>query len=253
VPLLEAWDIVKRFGGVRANDGASIYVDQGEIVGLLGPNGAGKTTLFNCIAGMYRPDAGRIVFGGDDITGWRANRVCLRGIARTFQIVRSLKEMTALENAMVGAFARTSRPKEARRRAHEALEIVGLANQANMCALHLTLVEKKRLELARALATQPRLLMLDEVMAGLTPAEQQESVSLLRRLRESGLTILMVEHVMEVVMPISDRIVVLDAGKTIAQGMPRAVVRDERVIAAYLGERYRHAPVEPSGGAHAER
>jgi branched-chain amino acid transport system ATP-binding protein len=253
VPLLEAWDIVKRFGGVRANNGASLYVDQREIVGLLGPNGAGKTTLFNCIAGMYRPEAGRIVFDGEDITGWRADRVCQRGIARTFQIVRALKEMTALENVMVGAFARTSRPRAARRRALEALEVVALAKQANTLAQHLTLVEKKRLELARALATQPRLLMLDEVMAGLTPAEQQEAVSLLRRLRESGLTILMVEHVMEVVMPISDRIVVLDAGKTIAQGVPRSVVRDEQVIAAYLGERYRHAPVEPAGGAHVER
>jgi branched-chain amino acid transport system ATP-binding protein len=251
--LLEARDIVKRFGGVRANDGASLDVDQGEIVGLLGPNGAGKTTLFNCIAGMYRPDAGRITFDSEDITGWRADRVCLRGIARTFQLVRALKEMTALENAMVGAFARTSQPREARRKALEALELVGLEKHAGTLAVHLTLVDKKRLELARALATQPRLLMLDEVMAGLTPTEQQEAVSLLRRLRERGLTILMVEHVMEVVMPISDRIVVLDAGRTIAQGTPHAVARDERVIAAYLGERYRLTHAVPPGGAHADR
>jgi branched-chain amino acid transport system ATP-binding protein len=228
-------------------------VDQGEIVGLLGPNGAGKTTLFNCVTGMYRPDAGRVVFDGDDITGWRADHVCLRGIGRTFQLVRALKEMTALENAMVGAFARTSRPREARRKALEALELVGLEGHAETIALHLTLVDKKRLELARALATQPRLLMLDEVMAGLTPAEQHEAVSLLRRLREGGLTILMVEHVMEVVMPISDRIMVLDAGRIVAQGAPRDVVRDERVIAAYLGERYRRTPLESTGGPHADR
>ena len=252
MPLLEVWDIAKRFGGVRAIDGASLYVDQGEIVGLLGPNGAGKTTLFNCVTGMYRPDAGRVVFDGDDITGWRADRVCLQGIARTFQLVRALKEMTALENAMVGAFARTPRPGEARQKALEALELVGLAEHADTPALHLTLADKKRLELARALATRPKLLILDEVMAGLTPAEQQEAVFLLRRLREGGLTILMVEHVMEVVMPISDRIVVLDAGRTIAQGAPRAVVRDERVIAAYLGERYRHTGVESPGGANAD-
>lgn len=243
MPLLEARAVTKRFGGLLATDRASLRVERGEIVGLIGPNGAGKTTLFNCIAGMYAPDAGTIVFDDTDITGWRADRVCLRGIARTFQLVRALREMTVLDNAMVGAFARTTRASEARQRALEALAVVGLERAARQLAAGLTLVDKKRLELARALATRPTLLMLDELMAGLTPTEQQEAIALLRRLREGGLTILLVEHLMEVVMPLCERVVVLDAGRTIAEGAPREVADDEQVIAAYLGARFRHAAV----------
>jgi len=237
--LLALDGVTHRFGGVTANDDISFAVAEGEILGLIGPNGAGKTTLFNIIAGAIRPSAGRVRFRGADVTGIGASAACARGIARTFQVVRSFEAMTVLENVMVGAFCRTGREAVARRAAAEVLEWTGLAARSNALAAALTPPEKRRLEVARALATQPSLLLLDEVLAGLTPAEAQAGVALVREARSRGITVLMVEHVMEVVMPLVDRVVVLDLGRLLVAGKPAEIVRDPRVIAAYLGEKYR--------------
>jgi branched-chain amino acid transport system ATP-binding protein len=236
--LLETRDVSRRFGGVAANVDITLDVAHGEILGLIGPNGAGKSTLFNIIAGAIMPTAGRILFEGRDITNLTAPARCAAGIARTFQVVRSFETMTVLENIMVGSLARTASTKVARKNALAVLESTGLGARANARARELTPAEKRRLEVARALATRPRLLLLDEVLTGLTPTEAQRGVDLVRSIRATGVTIVMVEHVMEVVMPLVDRVVVLDLGRVLAQGRPDAVVRDPRVIAAYLGERY---------------
>ena len=237
--LLELDAVSKRFGGLDANRDVSFAVEEGQIVGLIGPNGAGKTTLFNCVSGFFPPTSGSIRFAGREITGWPPERVLRAGLARTFQVVRSFAEMTVLDNVMIGAFARTNRAGEARARAADLLAFTGLAARAHARGADLTIADKKRLELTRALATQPRLLMLDEVMAGLNPAERAHAIGLIRAIRDRGTTILLVEHVMEVVMPISDHVVVLDSGRKIAEGPPQTVVRDPDVIAAYLGEKYR--------------
>ena len=236
---LQIKNVTKAFGGLLANQSVDLEVEQGQIVGLIGPNGAGKTTLFNCIAGVYVPEEGRILFDGHDITNWSPERICKAGLARTFQIVKSFGQMTVLDNVMVGAFLHHNRTKDARYAAREVLEKVGLEHRADMMAMNLTIAYKKRLELARALATRPSFLMLDEAMAGLTPKETQEAVELVKALNAEGITILLVEHVMEVVMPISERIVVLDYGKKIAEGPPQEIARNEEVIKAYLGESYR--------------
>ena len=236
--LLEVVDVTKRFGGLVANDAVSLSVGDGEIVGLIGPNGAGKTTLFNCIAGVYNPDGGRILFDGRDITRHTPEQVCKEGIARTFQIVRVFKGMTVLDNVMVGSYLRAGSNAEARKRAMEVLSFTGLLPKKDMLASALTIADKKRLELARALATRPKLLMLDEAMAGLNPAECQEAVDLVRTINGQGVTILMVEHVMEIIMPISQRIVVLDYGRKIDEDVPERVSRNPEVIKAYLGEKY---------------
>ena len=237
--LLELERVGKRFGGLDANRDVSFAVAEGEVVGLIGPNGAGKTTLFNCVSGFFPPTSGRIRFAGRDVTGWPPERVLHAGLARTFQVVRTFPDMTVRENVMVGAFARTNRAATARAAAEELLTVTGLAAKADAPGASLTIAEKKRLELTRALATRPRLLMLDEVMAGLNPRERAEAVALIRAIRARGVTILLVEHVMEVLMPISDRVVVLDSGAKIAEGPPAAIARDPAVIAAYLGEKYR--------------
>jgi len=237
-PLLSVESSTKRFGGLLANRDVSLTVGAGEIVGLIGPNGAGKTTLFNCIAGYMHPDAGRIVFDGTDITRTRPERICRLGVARTWQVVRTFGRMTALDNVVCGALERTSRVTEARARASELLEFTGLGGRGDLLAATLTLADKKRLEIARALATRPRLLLLDEAMSGLTPLEAAAAVTLVRRIHEElGVAICVVEHVMEVVMPLSHRVVVLDYGVKIADGPPETVVRDEQVIRAYLGGR----------------
>jgi branched-chain amino acid transport system ATP-binding protein len=237
-PLLGVESSSKRFGGLLANREVSLAIEAGEIVGLIGPNGAGKTTLFNCISGSMHPENGRIVFDGTDITRARPERICRLGVARTWQVVRAFGRMTALENVVCGALQRTNRIAEARARARELLEFSELRGKDDVPAATLTLADKKRLEIARALATRPKLLLLDEAMSGLTPMETAAAVRLVRRIHaELKVTICVVEHVMEVVMPLSHRVVVLDYGVKIADGAPQAVVRDEQVIRAYLGER----------------
>jgi branched-chain amino acid transport system ATP-binding protein len=238
-PILDVQGVSRYFAGLRANDDVSLTVASGEIVGLIGPNGAGKSTLFNLIAGALVPTAGRIIFEGRDITALAPPQRCAIGIARTFQVVRSFDSMSVIDNVMVGAMLRESSSRAARRSACEVLEFTDLAERAATVASDLTSPEKRRLELARALATRPKLFLLDEVMAGLTPAEAKRGVELIKRIRATGTTVIMVEHVMEVVMPLVDRAIVLDLGRVIAGGSPAEVVANPKVITAYLGERRR--------------
>ena len=236
--LLETRNITQRFSGLTANSDVSISVGRGEIVGLIGPNGAGKSTLFNLIAGAFKPTEGTIMFDGQDVTALPAAERCQRGIGRTFQVVMSFETMTVIENVIVGALVRTTVMREARRKAHQVLEFCGLDMRAGVPASDLVPSEKRRLEVARALATEPKLLLLDEVLTGLTPVESQKGVELVRRVRDTGITVLMVEHVMEIVMPLVDRAIVLDLGKVLIEGKPTDVVRDPKVISAYLGDRH---------------
>ncbi|MGA2126963.1 MAG: ABC transporter ATP-binding protein [Xanthobacteraceae bacterium] len=234
--MLEVESISKRFSGLQAVDAVSFAVPRGAIVGLIGPNGAGKTTIFNLIAGVFRPDAGAVRLDGVDITGLRPDLACTAGIGRTFQVVRPFGALTVLDNVMVGAFKRTRSPFEARRSALRILERVGLADKAGAVASGLTLPERKRLEAARALATGPKLLLLDEVMAGLRPVEVDLMVRVFADLsREMGLAILLTEHVMRAVMALSHHIVVVHHGQKICEGPPEMVARDPGVIACYLG------------------
>jgi branched-chain amino acid transport system ATP-binding protein len=236
--LLETEALTVRFGGILANAEISIGVNEGEILGLIGPNGAGKSTLFNLVAGTHRPTSGRIRFEGRDITRLPPALRCKLGIARTFQVVKSFETMSVLENVVVGALVRFTSTRTAREEAYRVLDVTGLTRRAEANARDLTPPEKRRLEVARALATQPKLLLLDEVLTGLTPAEAQKGVELVRKIRELGVTVVMVEHVMEVVMPLVDRAIVLDLGRVLVEGAPQAIVRDPKVIKAYLGDRF---------------
>jgi branched-chain amino acid transport system ATP-binding protein len=236
--LLKTEALTVRFGGILANANISIGVEEGEILGLIGPNGAGKSTLFNLVAGTYRPTSGRIRFEGRDITRLPPAVRCKLGIARTFQVVKSFETMSVLENVVVGALVRHVSTRAAREEAYRVLDVTGLMRRAEANARDLTPPEKRRLEVARALATQPKLLLLDEVLTGLTPAEAQKGVELVRKIRQLGVTVVMVEHVMEIVMPLVDRAIVLDLGRVLVEGAPQAVVRDPKVIQAYLGDRY---------------
>jgi branched-chain amino acid transport system ATP-binding protein len=240
-PLLDVQHMSRRFGGLAANVDVSMSVAPGEIVGLIGPNGAGKSTLFNVIAGSLPATEGTVVFDGTDVTALPAPARCARGIARTFQVVRSFDSMSVIDNVIVGALVRTRSTHDARRNAHDILAFASLDHRADAAANELTPSEKRRLEVARALATGPKLLLLDEVLTGLTPAEARNGVDLVRRIRDSGVTVLMVEHVMEIVLPLVDRVIVLDLGRVLAQGTPADIARDPKVISAYLGERRRDA------------
>lgn len=240
-PLVSCSQLTRRFGGLVANESIDLTIRRGEILGLIGPNGAGKSTLFNLIAGTFSPSSGSIAFEDRDVTMWLAADRCILGIARTYQVPRSFDSMSVVENVIVGAFVRYSRASLARIKALEVLEYVGLTAQANVSAGDLTPPQKRRLEVARALATEPKLLLLDEVLTGLTPSEARAGADLIRKIRDSGITVVMVEHVMEVVMPLVDRAVVLNLGRVLAEGMPKDVVKDEAVIAAYLGDRHRAA------------
>jgi branched-chain amino acid transport system ATP-binding protein len=235
--MLEVRGVSKSFRGLRAVHDASFSVPQGAIVGLIGPNGAGKTTIFNMVAGMYAPDAGSILFKDTPIHGARADRICALGIGRTFQIVKPFAGLSVLDNVMVGAFLREKSRAGAQRVAAGILEKLGLAPKRELPASSLTLPDRKRLEVARALATRPTLLLLDEVMAGLRPTECDQIVAVFRELnRAEGLSILLIEHVMRAVMALAGHIVVLHHGEVIARGTPADIVRDPAVLECYLGE-----------------
>ena len=236
--LLAVDNLSKAFGGLLAVQGLSFELQSGEILGLIGPNGAGKTTAFNVISGFYEPSSGDVRFKDVSIVGLKPHRICLRGLTRTFQIVQPFANLTVLENVMVGAFARTDDARVARRAAGEVLDFVGLGAFRDNPARGLTLAGRKRLEVAKALATKPELLLLDEVMAGLNPREVAEVVALLRRVRDEGTSILVIEHVMHAIMRLCDRIVVIHHGQQIAEGRPEAIARDPHVVEAYLGEEY---------------
>jgi branched-chain amino acid transport system ATP-binding protein len=238
--LLEVQNVSKSFGGVAANVDISFDVVEGEILGLIGPNGAGKTSLFNSISGEVTPDKGEIRLSGTRVSGTGPLNCARAGIARTFQVVRSFDSMTVRENVMVGAFCRHNRARPAMAEAERVLDFAGLATQADRPAHSLTPPEKRRLEIARALATGPKLLLLDEMLTGLTPTEAGAGVQLIRDVRAQGVTIIMVEHVMEILLPLIDRAVVLNLGRVLTSGLPEVLVRDPAVIRAYLGDRYAH-------------
>jgi branched-chain amino acid transport system ATP-binding protein len=236
--ILEVTDLTKEFGGLRAVDTLSLSIEKGQILGLIGPNGAGKSTAFNCIAGVYTPTRGAITFNGERTNGQKPWNLCKKGLARTFQIVKPFASKSVLYNVMVGSFATTNQARLAREKALAVLESLNFSDKKGIRAGNLTIADRKRLEIARALATEPQLLLLDEVMAGLRPSEVDEMVEILKTLRDKGITIFVIEHIMRAIMALSDRIVVIQFGKKIAEGTPAEIANDENVIKAYLGEDY---------------
>ena len=237
--ILETIGVVKNFGGLTAVDHVSLTVSEGEIFGLIGPNGAGKTTLLNVIAGVYKPNAGVVRFEGEEITGLSADKICRKGISRTFQISRPFPRMSALENVMVAVIFGNDRVvKDPAARAEEMLRIVEFSMPKEILAMNLNTAQLKRLDLARALASNPKLLLLDELAAGLTTGELAEVMALVQKIRDMGITIVLVEHVMRVIMGVCDRIAVLHYGEKIAEGTPEEIAADNKVAEAYLGEKY---------------
>ena len=236
--ILEINHVSKFFGGLAANSDVSFNVDEGTIMGLIGPNGAGKTTLFNCITGYYPPSRGEVLFKGRRMNGLQPDKVCKLGMVRTWQKVRPLAKLSVLDNVMVGALCRTNSLKTAREIAHEQLNIVRLDHKATFLAGGLPIGERKKLEMARVLATKPELLLLDEVMGGLNPAESEEIIQLILDIKTRGITQMVIEHDMKAIMRLSDRIVVLNSGEKLAEGGPEEIVNSPDVITAYLGEQH---------------
>jgi branched-chain amino acid transport system ATP-binding protein len=237
--LLEIHGLHKDFGGLRANDDISITMERGELIGLIGPNGAGKTTLFNCVSGLHPVTSGRVMFDDQDITDLKAHEVARLGLARTFQVYVASGDLNVEENVMVGCFMCTRSPSRARARANEILKDLNLHDLSEFRVSELTVAAQKRVTMATALGSDPKLLLLDEVAAGLNPSEIEEIMADIRHVHEDmGVTVMLIEHVMELVMKVSDRVIVLDSGKKIAEGDPETIAKDPRVIKAYLGERY---------------
>ena len=236
--LLEIDRLVKMFGGLKAVNGVSFKVEKGEILGLIGPNGSGKTTIFNCINNFYPITGGDVRFKGTNIKGLKPHKVCKMGIGRTFQVVKPLARLSVLDNVTASAFCRVNTIREAKEEAYKTLEFCNLLSEKDKPAKSLPIAGRKRLEIARALATKPELLLLDETAAGLNPSELDEAIDLIKKMRERGITILIVEHIMKVIMTISDRIHAINFGQTIAEGTPKEVANNRAVVEAYLGEEY---------------
>lgn len=246
--LLRVEGVSKSFGGLRAVHRVSFNLAEGEILGLIGPNGAGKTSLFHVVSGFLQPDEGSVTYAGESLAGLRPHEICQRGMVRTFQIARPFLRLSVLENVVVGALKRVAHRRQAQAIAEKILDLTDLTGKAGTPGHSLTLSDRKRLELARALATRPKVLLLDEVMAGLNPTETGRLIDLIRTIHGRGITILLIEHVMKAVMALSQRVLVLNYGELIAEGGPEEVVRDRKVIEAYLGEDY--AAAESGATAH---